>query len=124
MKLHAVLNYCITQANDPDIRKEASIWLARIYNETDKYAESFRILTELEINDESPRSLRSMYYTYSCRSISSKQKKYTEAIDPLEKAIDLVSGKHQKYRLTYLLAQLNEHAGNSVRRQFRFTEML
>ncbi len=49
----AVLNYSITQANDPDIRKEASIWLARIYNEKARYTESYRLLSELEINDES-----------------------------------------------------------------------
>ena len=110
----AVLNYSITQANDPVLSKEASIWLARIYNETAKYAESFRLLSELDINDESPRSLRSMYYT-TLADLYIKQKKYADAVDPLEKAIDLVSGKHQKYRLTYLLAQLNEQAGNSAR---------
>jgi tetratricopeptide (TPR) repeat protein len=109
----AVLNYSITQANDPLIREEAAIWLGRIYNETARYSESFRLLTELEVNDESPRTLRSMYYT-TLADLFIKQKKYSEAIDPLHKAIDLVSGKRQKYRLTYLLAQLNEHAGNSA----------
>jgi tetratricopeptide (TPR) repeat protein len=109
----AVLNYSITQANDPIIRNEASIWLARIYNETARYSESSRLLSELEITDESPRVLRSMYYT-TLADLYIKQKKYSEAVDPLGKAIDLVSGKRPKYRLTYLLAQLNEHAGNSA----------
>jgi len=108
----AVLNYSITQATDPDIRKEAAIWLARIYNEKNRYSESYRLLSELEINDESSRYLRSMYYS-TMADLNIKEKKYPEAIEPLEKAIDLVSGKRQKYRLTYLLAQLNEHAGNS-----------
>jgi tetratricopeptide (TPR) repeat protein len=108
----AVLNYSITQANDPDIRKEASIWLARIYNETSRYSESSRLLTELEITDESPHDIRSMYYS-TLADLYIKQKKYSEAVEPLKKAIDLISGKRQKYRLTYLLAQLNEQAGNS-----------
>ncbi len=30
-----------------------------------------------------------------------------------KKQLILFPAKHQKYRLTYLLAQLNEHAGNS-----------
>ncbi len=110
----AVFDYCITQSNDPDIKKEASIWLARIYNETGKYPDALRILNELEITRESPGSLRSMYYT-TLADYSIKQKKYSEAVDPLSEAISLVSGKKQKYRLTYLLAQLNELAGNSAR---------
>jgi tetratricopeptide (TPR) repeat protein len=109
----AVFSYCITQANDPDIRNEASIWLVRIYNEKENYIESFRILTELEITDKSSKVLRSMYYTTFADHYI-KQKKYSEAIDPLSKAIELGSGKRSKYRLTYLLAQLNERTGNSA----------
>jgi tetratricopeptide (TPR) repeat protein len=108
----AVFNYCISDANNPDIKKEASIWLSRIYNETGKYAEAYRTLSELGINGESSKYMRSMYYT-TLADLFIKQKKYAEAIDPLSKAIDLVSGKRSKYRLTYLLAQLNEQAGNS-----------
>ena len=47
----ALFNYCITDANDPEIRTEAAIWLARINNETGNYNESLRILSELEINE-------------------------------------------------------------------------
>jgi tetratricopeptide (TPR) repeat protein len=53
-----------------------------------------------------------MYFT-TLADLFIKQKKYSDAIDPLNKAIELVSGKRTKYRLIYLLAQLNEHAGNS-----------
>lgn len=110
----AVFEYCTTQANDPEIKKEASIWLARIYNETGKYPEALRILTELEITGSSSKSLRSMYYS-TLADHYIKQKKYSDALDPLSNAIRLVSGKKTKYRLTYLLAQLNEHTGNSER---------
>ncbi len=108
----AVFEYCIAQANDPIINKEASIWLARIYNEKGKYSESYRTLTELEIPAKSSKELRAMYYT-TLTDLFIKQQKYSEAVDPLDKAIDLVSGKRTKYRLTYLLAQLNEQAGNA-----------
>ncbi len=108
----SVLDYCISQANDPLIKKEASIWLARIYNEKGKYSESYRILTELEIPEKSSKGLKAMYYM-TMADLFIKQQKYSEAIDPLDKAIDLVSGKRTKYRLTYLLAQLNEQAGNA-----------
>ncbi len=108
----AVLNYCITEANDPMIVKEATIWLARVYNERGKYPEAFRLLTELDMTGKSLKALNAMYNTTMADHFI-KQKKYTEAIDPLTTAIDLVSGKRTRYRLTYLLAQLNELAGNS-----------
>jgi tetratricopeptide (TPR) repeat protein len=110
----AVFTYCTTEANDQDIRLEASIWLSRIYNETGKYSDSYRILKELGIGEESSRYMKSMYYT-SLADLFIKQKKYNEAIDPLSKAVNLVSGKRSKYRLTYLLAQMNEQTGNSTK---------
>jgi tetratricopeptide (TPR) repeat protein len=108
----AVFEYCISQANDPLIKKEASIWLARIYNEKGKFSDSYRTLTELEIPAKSSKGMKSMYYT-TLADMFIKQQKYSEAIESLEKAVDLVSGKRPKYRLTYLLAQLNEKAGNA-----------
>lgn len=110
----AVFDYCITQANDPDIRKEASLWLARINNERGSYSDSYRILSELEIGEESSKYFRSMYYT-TLADLFIKQKKYSEAVDPLNSAVGLVSGKRMKYRLTYLLAQLNERSVNYSR---------
>jgi tetratricopeptide (TPR) repeat protein len=110
----AVFDYCISSANDPDIRTESSIWLSRIYNETGKYGEALRILNELDITKESSRSLKAMYYT-TLADLFIKQKKYSEGIDPLGKAIDFIAGKRTKYRLTYLLAQLNEQTGNSAK---------
>ena len=110
----SVFDYCISQANDPDIKKEASIWLARIYNETGKYPDAYRVLNELEISGQSSSVLRSMYYS-TLADHYIKQKKYSEALDPLQKAIRLVSGKKNRYRLTYLLAQLNGYSGNSER---------
>jgi len=110
----ALFEYCIKEANDPEIKKEASIWLSRVYNETGKYPEAFRTLNEMDIQKESSRSLKSMYYS-TLADLFIKQKKYSAAVDPLSQAIRLASGKRARYRLTYLLAQLNERAGNSER---------
>ena len=109
----AVLNYSITEANDPIIKKEASIWLARLFNETEKYTDSYRILNEIDIESESSRPLKGMYYT-TMADLFIKQKRYADAIDPLGKALEYVSGKRTRYRLTYLLAQLNELEGNAA----------
>jgi tetratricopeptide (TPR) repeat protein len=111
---NSVFNYCITSANDPAIKTEASLWLARIYNETGNYSESFRILTETDLSADFTKPLLSMYYT-TLADLFIKQKKYSEAIDPLSLSIKYVSKKRSKYRLTYLLAQLYEQTGNGER---------
>jgi tetratricopeptide (TPR) repeat protein len=110
----SIFNYCITEANDPAIKKEAVIWLARIYNETGNYNESLRLINDLEITADFTKSLKSMYYT-TLADLFIKQKRYSEAIDPLGKSIELVSGKRTRYRLTYLLAQLFEKTGDGAR---------
>ena len=64
-----------------------------------------------------------MYYS-TLADLFIKQKKYSEAIEPLEKSIDLVSGKRPRYRLTYLLAQLYEQTGNGAKATSLFQEVI
>lgn len=118
-----VFNYCITEANDPAIKTEAIIWLARIYNETSNYIESLRLMNELDISLDMPGYLKSMYYT-TLADLYIKQKKYSEAIDPLGKSIELVKGKRTRYRLTYLLAQLFEQTGDGGRAEANYREVV
>ncbi len=108
----AVFNYCIAEANDPAIKAEASIWLARIFNETGMYNESLRILKETDLTSYSSRSLNAMS-NKTLADLFIKQKRYSEAIEPLSASIRYLSGKRAKYRLTYLLAQLYERNGES-----------
>ena len=110
----SIFKYCITDANDPLIKTEAVIWLARIYNESGNYSESFRLISGLDITTDFTKSLKSMYYT-TLADLFIKQKRYPEAIDPLGKSIEIVSGKRARYRLTYLLAQLYEKTGDGAR---------
>lgn len=108
----SVFNYCINEANDPLIVKESYIWLARIKNETGDYSEANRLLTEFEINDALTKHMQSMYYS-TLADMLIRQKRFAEASDPLTKTLNLVTGKKNKYRLTYLLAQVYEQQGNS-----------
>lgn len=110
----AIFNYTITTANDPEIKTESVIWLARIYNETGNFGESLRLLNEIEPSALDTRSLKAMYQT-TLADLFVKQKKYSEAADALGKSIEFITGKRNKYRLTYLLAQLYEHAGDMGR---------
>lgn len=119
----SIFNYCITEANDVMIKKEATIWLSRIYNETGNFNESLRLLNELDITTDFARLLRSMYYTTRA-DLFIKQKRYSEAIEPLSKAVELVSKKRTRYRLTYLLAQLSEKTGDGARATSRYREVV
>jgi tetratricopeptide (TPR) repeat protein/outer membrane protein assembly factor BamD (BamD/ComL family) len=110
----SVFNYCISDANDPYIKTEATVWLARIYNEQGNYSESLRLLNSMEVTSESPGLIKSMYYS-TLADLNIKQKKYQDAIDPLEKSISFISGKRNRYRFTYLLAQLYEKSGDAVK---------
>lgn len=107
----SVFNYCIAEANDPDIRTESSIWLARVNNERGNYSESNRMLNEIEITSSTSRPIQALYYT-TLADMLIKQKRYGEAVGPLSNSLKFISGKRTKYRLTYLLAQLNEQTGN------------
>jgi len=107
-----VLTYCTTDAEDPDIRLEATIWLARVDNETKNWSESLRLLSGIEITADAAKWFKSMYFT-TMADLYIKQQKFAEAIDPLSKSIQFASGKRDRYRLTYLLAQVYEKTGNS-----------
>lgn len=108
----SVLNHCISEANDENIKTEAMIWIARIANENGNYREAEGLLKEAEERQELNRSLKAMLYTTKADHYL-KQNRYNEAAGSLSEALKFISGKRTRYRLTYLLAQLYEREGNS-----------
>jgi tetratricopeptide (TPR) repeat protein len=107
-----VLNYCINEASDPYIKTEATIWLSRTKTEKGDFAEASRLLKEIAPADNFSKGLKAMYYT-TLADIMIRQKNFSGATEPLAQSIELVSGKRNKYRLTYLLAQIYEQQNNS-----------
>jgi len=97
---------------DKDIKTEGAIWLARIQTETGNLNEAARLLNELNTPEQYSPSLQSMYYS-TLADINIRQEKFEIAIVPLTKAIDFAKTKRQKYRLTFLLAQLYGEAGDA-----------
>jgi len=92
------------------IRKESSVCLPGSYNETGKYIDSYRVLNELGCNRRKVQATEAMYFTTLADLFISRKNILTQLI-PLPRSLDLVSGKRTKYRLKYLLAQLNELTG-------------
>lgn len=112
----------IRESDDAEIRNESRIWLAKSYGELKNYAESRRILTEVEL-PALPVRLKTDYYLAQA-DIFMKQERYAEAIDPLNKANKLLKGNMPKNRYTYILARLYEETGNSVMAEETYKEVL
>ncbi len=110
----SVFSYCISDANDPEIKLESSVWLARTYCERGNYIEAARLINEIEITSDSRKSFKAIYYP-ALADILIRQKKYQEAISPLSESLNYITGKRTRYRLTYLLAQLYERSGDAAR---------
>ncbi len=92
-------------STDNAIKSEGSIWLARIQSEAGNLTEALRILNETGNAGDFPTSLRSMYYA-TLADIHVRQKNFQEAIEPLKKAVEYTKTRRQKYRFTFLLAQM------------------
>ena len=101
------LSYTIDLSVDNKLKNEAT----RIYNDTGNYNESSRILGELNLSKDFNAEMLEMYFTTQA-DLLLKQKRYDEAVTPVEKAILYVAGKRNRYRLTYLAAQLYEKSSN------------
>jgi Tfp pilus assembly protein PilF len=119
----STLGYNISTSVDNKIKNESTIWLAKVYNETGNYNESFRILSGLNLAGDFTTDLLGMYYT-TLADLYIKQKRYQDAVGPLEKSLMYISGKRNRYRLTYLSAQLYEKAGDSKMATSHYREVV
>jgi len=99
-------------STDPDVNTEGAVWLARIQIESGNLSEAGRILSEIGFPESLSPSLQAMYFS-TLADINIRQERFDEAIDPLSRAIEYTKSKRQKFRYTFLLAQLYGEAGES-----------
>ncbi len=112
MAARSSFSFAISITTDPDLATEARIWLARIQAEEGSYAEASRLLQEAAAPENLSRALKSMYYSTRA-DIALRQKRYSEALEPLTLATDYAGSNDTKVRLTYLLAQVCRATGNN-----------
>jgi tetratricopeptide (TPR) repeat protein len=89
----------------------AMIWYGRTLVEREKYEEAEFLFRELWDDPWLPANLRADLYTAEA-NMWIKQKQYAKAITPLTSAIGLIKKKKDRARLAFILAQLNDRAGN------------
>ncbi|MFK8007537.1 MAG: tetratricopeptide repeat protein [Saprospiraceae bacterium] len=90
--------------------QEGVLWLARTYIERDKFDQASRLIDRLKTDpktfSEIKRDLAPVEADFYL-----KQKKYAQAIAPLERAISLTKNKTNKARYAYIVGQLNQKLG-------------
>ncbi|UCG28687.1 MAG: tetratricopeptide repeat protein [Bacteroidales bacterium] len=106
------LKFVISEALDEKTRKEAYIWLARTNCELGEFREAGRILQFLEDQGPIPEKLMVDFNT-TYADFFLKQGEYSEAIPRLTQALSEVRRKKDKYRYTFILAQLHEETGDN-----------
>ena len=90
--------------------QDGVLWLARTYIERDKFENAARLIDRLKNSpatfDKIQKELAPVEADFYI-----KQKKYEQAIEPLERAISLTKKKRSKARYAYIIAQIHQKLG-------------
>ena len=85
--------------------QEGMLWLARTYIERENFTHADRFLSRLENNSATPKDIRRETDIARAHYFL-KQKKYNQAIEPLQNAITSTKDNLMRARLSYILGQL------------------
>lgn len=103
--------YLNMEAQDEDVKYESMIWLAYVYGLEEEFEKAGEILESLKEDEIFTKEHYPFYYSvYADHHI--KQENYSSAIEMLEKSLKYEKKKENKYRYTYILAQLFEKTGH------------
>ena len=103
--------YLNKEAQEKSVMYESFLWLSFVYNQQEEFEKSRKILVELTEDPEFPEELNPVFFAVYA-DYYLKQEIYPQALDMLEQALSFEKSKKRKYRLTYILAQVNEKNGN------------
>jgi len=99
------------------------LWLARTYIERDNYTNAERILNDLERNPGTFDDVRREAAVAKAHFFL-KQKKYDQAVEPLNAAIDQVKDKATRARLAFILGQIHLRANRDEAAYAAYAEVL
>ena len=85
--------------------QDAMLWSARTYIERDKFDEAARKISQLKKDPKTLDDTRKKLAPVEA-DLYLKQKKYAEAIEPLQRAVSLTKKKKERARYSYIIAQL------------------
>ncbi len=90
--------------------QDGVLWLARTYIERDKFDKAARLIDRLKSNPNTFDKIKKELAPVEA-DFFIKQKKYEQAIGPLEQAISLTKKKRLKARYAYIIAQIHQKMG-------------
>ncbi len=106
-----------------EIKYDAYLWLARTNIQLGKFRDAEDYLALVEKDKKHPKHLdKEMYLIYA--DFFCKQKKYQEAIKPIDKALKLSKRKKEIARLKFILAQIYQKQGSFRKASDLFTEII
>lgn len=106
------------------IRHDAMLWLARTKIERGQYDEArVWIQRVADLDKKLVKSLKAELAAIDAYYYL-KQKRYDEAVEPLNKAIKLMKDKEQKRRWAYLVAQIHQQAGRQQEAAIAFERVI
>ncbi len=94
----------------PPAYQEGLLWLARTYIEREAYNDAEAIMSQLDADPNTLEDVKRHLAPVQAHYFLI-QKKYEQAVVPLEKAISRAKKKKNKARYAYILAQIHQQAG-------------
>ncbi len=92
--------------------QEGQLWLARTLIERDNYEPARRILGQLELSPTTFNDVR-REAAVATANLNIREKKYDQAVQSLERAIDQAQDKESKARYAFIQGQLYQKLGNA-----------
>ncbi|MEO1263339.1 MAG: tetratricopeptide repeat protein [Bacteroidota bacterium] len=103
--------------------QEGILWLARTYIERESYNYADRLLMRLENNSATPKDIR-READIARAHFYLKQKKYSQATEPLQNAINSTKDNLVRARLNFILGQLHSRANQGNAAYAAFEEVI
>ncbi len=116
----------IIRKYDTQRSHDSKAWIAKCYHEQERFEQAQRMLELLEnyyddglLSDETTALFRKTYADHYIR-----QERYGRAAEQLQKGIPYVKGRHERVRLTFIQAQLYQHAADFPLAQETYRKVL
>lgn len=103
--------------------QEGVLWLARTYIERENFSHAERLLSQLERSPSTYPDIRRETIIAKAHFFL-KQKKYDQAVEPLETAISLSKDKKTRARLSFILGQIHQQAKRGPQAYAAFEQVL
>lgn len=102
---------------------EAQMWLAKTMLAQKNYTEALEIINKLNSDKRHPKKLdRAILMTFA--DIYIAVRKYDDALESLQKAVELTKNKNQRAWLVYIMGDINRRCGNYNEARQNYLEVI